>query len=56
MREHPLSIAFSNRISQKIDREVSRQNRSRSEGVELTFETLFFENLKTESRIATKTK
>jgi hypothetical protein len=42
MRKHPVSIALSNRILQKIDQEAIRQKRSRSEYVELHFETLFF--------------
>ena len=42
MRKHPVSIALSNRILQKIDQEATRQKRSRSEWVELHFETLFF--------------
>ena len=41
MRNHPVSIALSNRILQKIDQEATRQKRSRSEYVELHFETLF---------------
>jgi metal-responsive CopG/Arc/MetJ family transcriptional regulator len=42
MRKHPVSIALSNHILQKIDQEASRQKRSRSEWVEMHFETLFF--------------
>ena len=42
MRKHPVSIALSNRVLQKIDQEASKQKRSRSEWVELHFETLFF--------------
>jgi len=42
MRKHPVSIAPSNRILQKIDQEATRQKRSRSEYIELHFETLFF--------------
>ena len=42
MRKHPVSIALSNRILQKIDQEATKQKRSRSEYVELHFETLFF--------------
>ncbi len=41
-RKIPVSIALSNRIIQKIDLEASRQKRSRSEWVELHFETYFF--------------
>jgi metal-responsive CopG/Arc/MetJ family transcriptional regulator len=40
--KHPVSIALSNRVLEKIDKEVSRQKRSRSEFIELHFETLFF--------------
>ena len=42
MRKHPVSIALSSKILQKIDEEADRQKRSRSEYVELHFETLFF--------------
>ncbi|MBE3116745.1 hypothetical protein IMZ68_06025 [Candidatus Bathyarchaeota archaeon] len=42
MRKHPVSIALSNRILQKIDQEATRQKRSRSEYVELFFENVFF--------------
>ncbi|MCW4004595.1 MAG: hypothetical protein NWE95_11865 [Candidatus Bathyarchaeota archaeon] len=42
MRKHPVSIALSNRILQKIDQEATRQKRSRSEWIELHFEALFF--------------
>ena len=38
MRKHPVSIALSNRILQKIDQEASKQKRSRSEYIELFFE------------------
>jgi hypothetical protein len=48
MKKHPVSIALSNRILQKIDQEATRQNRSRSEWVEVHFETLFFRSLETE--------
>ena len=42
MRKHPVSIALSNRILQKIDQEAQRQKRSRSEYVEQHFEDGFF--------------
>jgi metal-responsive CopG/Arc/MetJ family transcriptional regulator len=42
MRKHPVSIALSNRILQKIDQEDNKQKRSRSEWVELHFEDMFF--------------
>jgi hypothetical protein len=42
VRKHPVSIALSNRVLEKIDKEASKQKRSRSEYVELHFETLFF--------------
>ncbi len=42
MRKHPVSIALSNKILQKIDQEALRQKRSRSEWVELHFEGVFF--------------
>jgi hypothetical protein len=40
MRKHPVSIALFNRVLEKIDKEASKQKRSRSEYVELHFETL----------------
>ena len=39
----PVSIALSNRVLEKIDKEASKQRRSRSEFVELHFETIFFD-------------
>ena len=42
MRKHPVSIALSNRVLEKIDKEASKQKRSRSEWVELHFENMFF--------------
>jgi len=41
VRKHPVSKALSNRVLEKIDKEASKQKRSRSEYVELHFETLF---------------
>ena len=38
----PRKHSLSNRILEKIDREASKQKRSRSEFLELHFETLFF--------------
>ena len=38
MRKHPVSIALSKRVLEKIDQEASKQKRSRSEFVELYFE------------------
>ena len=38
MRKHPVSIALSNRVLDKIDKEALKQKRSRSEFVELFFE------------------
>jgi metal-responsive CopG/Arc/MetJ family transcriptional regulator len=46
MRKHPVSIALSNRILQKIDQEATKQKRSRSEYVELFFEEAFFNTVK----------
>ena len=40
MHKHPVSIALSNRVLEKIDKEASKQKRSRSEYIELQFETL----------------
>jgi hypothetical protein len=41
MRKHPVSIALSNSILQKIDKEATKQKRSRSDWVELHFEDVF---------------
>jgi metal-responsive CopG/Arc/MetJ family transcriptional regulator len=46
MRKHPVSIALSNRILQKIDQEASKQKNSRSEYVELFFENAYFSSCK----------
>ena len=45
MHKHPVNIALSNPVLEKIDKEASKQKRSRSEYVELHFETIFFQNL-----------
>jgi hypothetical protein len=45
VRKHPVSIALSNRVLEKVDHEASKQKRSRSEYVELHSETLFFKPL-----------
>jgi len=42
MRKIPVGISLSNNIIQKIDQEATRQKRSRSEYIELHFETYFF--------------
>jgi hypothetical protein len=42
MRKHPVSIALSNRILQKIDQEAKKQDRTRSNYVELFFEKALF--------------
>ena len=42
MRKHPVSIALSNSILQRIDQEAKKQRRSRSEYVELFFEDALF--------------
>ena len=55
MRKHPVSIAISNRVLQKIDQEASRQKRSRSEWIELHFEALFFNQPELENEITAKT-
>jgi len=44
MRKHPVSIALSDQILQKIDQEARKQKRSRSEYIELHFETVFSDN------------
>jgi hypothetical protein len=41
VRKHPVSIALSNRILEKIDKEALKQKRSRSEYIELHFEDVF---------------
>jgi metal-responsive CopG/Arc/MetJ family transcriptional regulator len=41
VRKHPVSIALSNRILEKIDKAASKQKRSRSEFIELHFEAMF---------------
>jgi DNA-binding NtrC family response regulator len=41
MRKIPVSISLSNRIIQQIDQEATRQRRTRSEYIELHFETYF---------------
>jgi metal-responsive CopG/Arc/MetJ family transcriptional regulator len=55
MRKHPVSIALSNRILQKIDQEASKQKRSRSEWVELHFDALFFNQPQLENEATAKT-
>ena len=42
VRKHPVSIALSNRVLEKIDKEASKQKRSRSEYIELFFEEALF--------------
>jgi hypothetical protein len=42
VRKHPVSIALSNRVLEKIDKEALKQKRSRSEYIELFFEDAFF--------------
>jgi hypothetical protein len=44
VRKHPVSIALSNRVLEKIDQEASKQKRSRSEYIELHFEALFIDD------------
>ena len=48
MRKHPVSIALSNHILQRIDQETARQKRSRSEYIELHFEKVFSDNSNSE--------
>ena len=55
MRKHPVSIALSNRILEKIDKEATKQKRSRSEYVELHFEGLFFRQLEFDMENTVKT-
>jgi metal-responsive CopG/Arc/MetJ family transcriptional regulator len=40
VHKHPVSIALSNRVLEKIDKEASKQKRSRSEYIELHFEMI----------------
>jgi metal-responsive CopG/Arc/MetJ family transcriptional regulator len=40
VNKHSVSIALSNRVLAKIDKEASKQKRSRSEYIELHFEAL----------------
>jgi metal-responsive CopG/Arc/MetJ family transcriptional regulator len=42
VRKHPVSIALSNRILQRIDQEAQKQKRSRSDWVEKHFEDHFY--------------
>ena len=55
MRKHPVSIALSNHILEKIDKEASKQKRSRSEYIELHFEAVFF-NLERTRLVEVKTR
>jgi len=41
MRKIPISISLSSRIIQQIDQEATQQKRTRSEYIELHFETYF---------------
>jgi len=41
MKKHPVSIAFSKEILQKIDQEATRQQRSRSDWMEIHFKEVF---------------
>jgi hypothetical protein len=54
MRKHPVSIALSNRILQKIDQEAKKQDRSRSNYLELLFENVFFGQIAKEEVSDTK--
>jgi hypothetical protein len=55
VRKHPVNIALSNRILQKIDQETSKQKRPRSEWIELHFKALFLKHVEPESEIIIKT-
>jgi metal-responsive CopG/Arc/MetJ family transcriptional regulator len=46
VQKHPVSIALSNRILEKIDKEALKQKRSRSEFIEVHFEMIFSETSK----------
>jgi len=54
MRKHPVSIALSNHVLQKIDQEATRQKRSRSKYVELHFERLFVRQPEPEIKVVAK--
>jgi hypothetical protein len=54
VRKHPVSIVLSNRVLEKIDKEASKQKRSRREWVELHFETMFFRLPEIENEIKIK--
>ncbi len=43
MRKHPVSIALSNSVLEKIDKEALKQKRSRSDFIEVHFEAMFSE-------------
>jgi metal-responsive CopG/Arc/MetJ family transcriptional regulator len=48
VKKHPVSIALSKRILDRIDQEAEKQKRSRSDWVEMYFEDFFFKESKTE--------
>jgi hypothetical protein len=48
IRKHPASIALSNYVLEQIDKEATKQKRSRSEWMELHFEDLFFKPQRSE--------
>jgi hypothetical protein len=50
MRKHPVSIALSNRVLQRIDQEAKKQDRTRSNYVELFFENTFFKQSEQEMK------
>ncbi len=53
MRKIPISISLSSRIIQQIDQEATQQRRTRSEFIELHFETFFSKETLPKKTIAT---
>jgi len=55
MRKHPVSIALSKRILERIDQEAAKANRKRSDWIERHFDDLFFSTQAPKAEIAIKT-
>jgi DNA-binding NtrC family response regulator len=55
MRKIPVSMSLSNRIIQQIDQEATRQRRTRSEYIELHFETYFSKKIYRKKWVDNKT-
>ena len=54
-RKIPVSISLSNRIIHQIDQEATRQRRTRSEYIELHFETYFFKETSPKKMVDSET-